>query len=302
MELRQLRYFCELATQLSFTRAAAKLHVSQPPLSFQIAQLEAELGARLFERSSRSVLLSEAGKAFLPHAQAVLARLEEGRSHVQRVASGAQGRVQLGLAGSHFLGPFPAFMAQFRRNWPEVELVLVEMQPAEQLQALRDGRLDACISRTAVSDALISSALLWRDAVLVALPADHRLAGYAAVRLAQLSKEEFVFLRLDSSRFAQRLFDACVQSGFTPRISQQVVEVPAVLSLVAAGFGVSLVPASLASLRTQGVHLSQLHAAEGQVAVNGDVHMVWRSGGVSAAALLLRQQLLVWAEDASNAH
>ena len=122
MELRQLRYFTVLADELSFTRAAQRLHVSQPPLSFQIASLETELGARLFDRTSRSVALSEAGKAFLPHAQAVLARLEEARSHVTRVASGLQGRVQVGLAGSHFLGPFPQFIQQFRLQRPGLEV------------------------------------------------------------------------------------------------------------------------------------------------------------------------------------
>ena len=111
MELRQIKYFVAVSDELSFTRAAQKLHVSQPPLSFQIASLETELGARLFDRTSRSVQLSEAGKAFLPHAQAVLARLDEAARHVQRVAAGLDGRVQVGLAGSHFFGPFPKFIA-----------------------------------------------------------------------------------------------------------------------------------------------------------------------------------------------
>lgn len=307
MELRQLRYFTVLADELSFTRAARRLHVSQPPLSFQIASLEAELGVRLFERTSRSVLLSEAGKAFLPHAQAVLARLDEARSHVARVASGLQGRVQVGLAGSHFLGHFPRFMQQFRLQRPAVEVVLHEMKPADHLQALRDGRLDLSVSRNLLNDTQISAALLWRDPVVVALPAGHRLARRSKLSLADLRDEDFVFLRLDSSPFAARLFEACVQAGFTPRIAQQVVEVPAALNLVAAGLGVALVPASLAQLRSDAVGICRLGptpqaAAKGARAsragvpgINADVYVLWRTDDAAPAMAEFKKKLLDWA-------
>ncbi len=295
MELRQLRYFCMLAAELSFTQAAAKLHVSQPPLSFQIAQLEKELGVRLFERTSRSVQLNDAGRAFLPHAQAVLAQLEQGREHVQRVAAGLEGRVVVGLAGSHFLGPFPQFIAQFRATSPHVELVLQEMQPSQQLQTLRAGRLDLCIGRTPVDDGQLSSALLWHDPVMVAMPATHRLAGSASLLLSELRHEEFIFLKLESSQFAQRLLDACVQSGFAPRITQSVVEVPAALNLVAAGLGVALVPASLACLRTQAVHMCPVRPARDEPLVDGDVHMVWRSAEGNRAVAQFRLLLQTWA-------
>lgn len=302
MELRQIRYFTVLAAELSFTRAAQKLHVSQPPLSFQIASLETELGARLFNRTSRSVALSEAGKAFLPHAQAVLARLEEARSHIQRVASGRQGRVQIGLAGSHFLGPFPKFIRQFRQQCPGVEVALHEMTPAEHLQALRDGRLDLCVARNPPNDMQLSSALLWRDPVVVALPPAHRLAGRSRLRLVELKDEDFVFLRLDSSPFATRLLEACVQAGFAPRIAQQVVEVPAALNLVAAGLGLALVPASLAQLRADAVHmcaLSQPQSLQGKL--NGDVYVVWRSADAVPAVAQFKDQLLAWAHSAAEA-
>ena len=177
MELRQIRYFTVLADELSFTRAARRLHISQPPLSFQIASLEVELGARLFDRTSRSVALSAAGQAFLPHAQAVLARLDEARSHVTRVANGLEGRVKVGLAGSHFLGPFPQFIQQFRLQRPDVDVALNEMKPSDHLQALRDGQLDLCVSRNPLNDGQISAALLWRDPVVVAC---RRVTGWQA--------------------------------------------------------------------------------------------------------------------------
>lgn len=291
MELRQLRYFTVLADELNFTRAARRLHVSQPPLSFQIASLESELGARLFDRTSRSVVLSEAGKAFLPHAQAVLARLEEARSHVTRVASGLLGRVQVGLAGSHFLGPFPQFIQQFRQQRPGLEVALHEMKPSDHLQALRDGRLDVCVSRNPLNDGTISAALLWRDPVVVALPPSHRMTQQPLLALTDLRDEDFVFLRLESSPFATRLFDACVQAGFAPRIVQQVVEVPAALNLVAAGLGVALVPASMAQLRADAVGICPLTPT----LVNGDVYVLWRTGDAAPAVAAFRSQLVGWA-------
>lgn len=291
MELRQLRYFTVLADELSFTRAARRLHLSQPPLSFQIASLETELGARLFDRTSRSVALSEAGKAFLPHAQAVLARLEEARSHVTRVASGLQGRVQVGLAGSHFLGPFPQFIQKFRLQRPGLEVALHEMKPSDHLQALRDGRLDVCVSRNPLNDGTISAALLWRDPVVVALPPSHRLTHQPRLALTDLRDEDFVFLRLDSSPFATRLFDACVKAGFAPRIVQQVVEVPAALNLVAAGLGVALVPASMAQLRADAVGICPLAPTP----LNGDVYVLWRTADGAPAVAAFRSQLVDWA-------
>lgn len=301
MELRQLRYFTVLAAELSFTRAARKLHVSQPPLSFQIASLETELGARLFNRTSRSVVLSEEGKAFLPHAQAVLARLDEARSHVQRVAAGLQGRVQVGLAGSHFLGPFPKFIQQFRLQRPAVEVALKEMTPSDHLQALRDGRLDLCVSRNPVnaggSDVYISAALLWRDPVVVALPPGHRLAGRVRLGLAELRGEDFVFLRMGSSPFATRVFEACVQAGFAPHITQQVVEIPAALNLVAAGLGVALVPASLALLRNDALCICNLNVPKnsGTSRLDGDVYVLWRTDDTAPAVSEFRKQLVDWA-------
>ena len=318
MELRQLRYFTVLAAELSFTRAAHKLHVSQTPLSFQIANLEAELGARLFNRTSRRVALSEEGKAFLPHALAVLARLEEARSHVHRVAAGLQGRVQVGLAGSHFWGPFPKFIQQFRLQRPAVEVALKEMTPSYHLQALRDGRLDLCVSRNPLdaaikgkindagsnsvnglgSDVQISAALLWRDPVVIALPSGHRLAGRNGLRLVDLKDEDFVSLRVGSSPFAARVFEACVQAGFAPRITQQVVELTAALNLVAAGLGVALVPASLAQQRNDALCICSLSAAQDKkkFKLDGDVYALWRTDDAAPAVTEFRKQLVDWAQ------
>lgn len=295
MELRQLRYFSVLATELSFTRAASKLHVSQPPLSYQIANLEKELGARLFNRTSRNVELSAAGKALLPHALAVLQRIQEAREHVGRVGLGVEGRVTVGLAGSHFLGPLPQFIKQFRERRPGLEVVLLEMRPADHVQALRAGQLDLSVSRSAPADGQLTASLLWRDPVVVAVPLGHRLATRGRIRLAELKAEDFVFLRLDSSAFAQRVFDACVAEGFAPSIVQQVVEIPAALNLVAAGLGVSLVPASLARLRRDAVVACELDQKLQASGLSGDVYLLCRSGEQPAAVHEFAEALREWA-------
>ncbi len=322
MELRQLRYFNALASDLSFTRAAKSLNVSQPPLSLQIAQLEDELGARLFDRTSRSVALTDAGRAMVPHAKAILARIEEARGHVARVASGLEGRVQIGLAGSHFLGPFPKFISAFQQMRPKVEIALHEMKPADHLHALRDDRLDICLSRTPAQDAQVSAALLWRDPVVAALPPGHRLGKRNRISLADLRNEDFVFLQHQSSAFAKRLYDACLREGFTPRIVQQVVEIPAALNLVAAGLGVTLAPASLALLRKDAIQLctltqSQISISPEQAKVasegdgqgaaarntdageqlNGDVYVLWHSKDDNPAVAEFRKSLLTWAHE-----
>lgn len=292
MDLRQLRYFIAVATELSFTKAAARLHVSQPPLSQQIASLEDALGARLFERSSRHVRLTEAGKALLHHAQAVMARLDDARLQVKRIAQGLEGRVRIGLTGSHFLGPFPDFIMQFRSLRPGVEVLLNEMTPAAQLAALRDGQLDLSFERGPLDDPELACDLLWKDSAVVVLPPGHALARRKQLRLKDLRQEDFVFLRRDSSKFVDRLHEACVADGYVPRIVQQVVEVPAVLNLVAAGLGVSVVPGSLARLRGDALAICTL--AGSRQRVPADVYLVRRKDLQSPAALAFSNALRAW--------
>ena len=292
MEMRQLRYFTVLAQELSFTRAAHKLHVSQPPLSFQIASLEEELGTRLFDRTSRSVQLSAAGAAFLPHARAVLERLEQARTQVRQVAQGFEGSVHMGLAGSHFFGPLPHFIAAFRQSRPKVDMVLHEMMPTDHLQALHDGTVDISLMRSPSEHPGLQAQLLWRDPVVAALPLGHRLAGRKRIELADLQDDAFVMLRPGSSVYAQKVFDACVAAGFVHRVMQQVIEAPAMVNLVAAGLGVALVPASMARMHKDGVALCPLSGRK----LHGDVHALRRVGAAQPAVLECLQALNGWAQ------
>lgn len=244
MELRQLRYFIVLAEELNFTRAAERLHISQPPLSAQIAQLEAELGVKLFHRTSRKVSLTDAGTVFLRDVRIVQSRLREASERVKHVHSGLAGRIEIGLSGSHFLGPLPRFIATLATSHPDITVVLNEMAPNDQLEALREQRIDISISRQSIEDDLLRSRLLWPDPLLAALPCGHPLALRAKLTLAALAQERFIMLRRETSHFAEQVFQACAARGFTPNVVHSVAEVPAQLNLVAAGLGIALVPTS----------------------------------------------------------
>ena len=244
MELRQLRYFTVLAEELNFTRAAARLHMSQPPLSAQIAQLEDELGVALFLRDSRRVQLTDAGATFLRDVRRIQDRLKEATQRVRTVHAGLAGRLEIGLSGSHFLGPLPGIIRSLAELHPDIDVVLNEMAPNDQIEALRESRIDLSISRQPVEDELLCSQPLWPDPLVVALPPGHALARRKQLTLDALARERFVMLRRETSLFAEQLLQACAAAGFTPDVAQTVSEVPAQLSLIAAGLGVGLVPAS----------------------------------------------------------
>jgi len=272
MEIRQLRYFSVLAEELNFTRAAARLHMSQPPLSMQIAQLERELGVRLFDRGSRSVALTEAGQAFLNDTRTLLSRLKDATVRARAVDQGQAGRIEVGLSGSHFLGPVPALIARYTQTHPQVQVLLNEMNPAAQIEALRERRIDVSISRSAIDDDELCSRPLWPDPLVVALPASHPLAARKRLALDRLAGEPFVMLRGETSAFAVRLQDLCLRAGIRPHVVQTVAEVPAQLALVAAGLGVALVPRSTALRFQPAVHIGRLPAD----AAAGGVYAVTR--------------------------
>lgn len=244
MEIRQLKYFLVLAEELNFTRAAGRLNISQPPLSVQISQLEEEIGVQLFERTSRKVELTEAGRIFQKKILDTFGHLNDAVARAQAVEQGLAGHIDIGLSGSHFQGPLPERIHSYTQRFPEIDIVLHEMQPAMQLETLRRGRLDVSISRAKVNDDTLFSTLLWRDPVVVAMPAAGSGARSETISMADLSQERFVMLKPESSLFAQRIHSACLTAGYSPRIVQQVVEIPAQLRLVAAGLGIALVPTS----------------------------------------------------------
>ncbi len=195
MELRHLRSFVTLAEELHFGRAAERLGMAQPPLSLQIQSLEAGLGVRLFERSRRHVALTEAGRLFLPEAQATLEQAERARRIAQQAARGEVGQLFIGFTGSApFNAAMPAIISRFRRAWPGLHMVLRELSTTDQLAALAEGSLDIGFVRPGQPQetAGVETRLVLDEPLVVALPEQHPLAGRDSLAMADLAGESFI--------------------------------------------------------------------------------------------------------------
>lgn len=263
MELRQLRYFVAVAEELHFRRAAARLHVSQPPLSQQIARLEAELGCRLLARTRRRVELTPAGRAFLSDARAMLSELEVAVATAQRIATGQAGVLRIGFVGSALLSILPAIVQDFRRVRPEVEIELRERSTVAQLQGLLSGVLDVGLVRPPIeSDPALRTEVVLRERTVAALPAAHPLTRFQRVSLKRLAGEPLVlFPRDQAPGFHDLLMQQLATTGTAPTVIQYAPEMLTIIGLVAAGIGVSPVPASLGRLGLDGVTYRPLSGA-----------------------------------------
>lgn len=272
VELRHLRYFVAVAEELSFTAAATRLGVSQPPLSTQIQDLEYELKTQLFVRNKRRVELTAAGVAFRNYAGAILAQVDEAVEKTYAIGRGQVGELDLATTGSVLLGPLAGLIARFQAGMPHVLVRIQEMPPLEQELALHARKIDISFLRGPTGDPALVTELAWPEKVGLALPQSHPLAGNGEIALADLRDEKFVFLRLKDSRFARYLRDCCVEAGFAPNISQQVVESHSLLSLVAAGLGIALVPEAVRELARPGIIYRRLV----EPAPVADVMMLYR--------------------------
>lgn len=267
MELRQLRYFMAIAQEGNFSRAAERLHVSQPPLSTQIKNLEEELGVRLLERSNRGVSLTAAGAVFFEEAAAVLARLELAKDKAVRAARGDIGTVSIGFVSIADYSILPSTLKRFRASFPLVEVELHELTTDVQIRELRAGRLDVGIGLAPVDEPDLEFESVQREELLLALPSGHPAArGSGAVDLRALSKASFI---VPPREIAPGLYDLtisqCRSSGFIPRITQQARQMQTVIGLVSCGMGVALVPSSVRNLKRTGVQYRALLAKAGVV-------------------------------------
>lgn len=253
MELRHLRYFVAVAESRSFTAAASRLGISQPPLSQQIKDLEIELDTPLFERTSRNVGLTAAGASFFDQARAILAQAESAVRQARTIGSGHVGLISIGTTGSVLLGPLAELIAVFTKEHPGVVVRIDEMGPSEQQTALLAHRIDISFLRRPRHEPDLITEVAWHENVGITLPEAHPLAELREVPLSALRDESLVFLRLRDSRFARYLHDCCIEAGFMPRISHEVVESYSLTSLVAAGLGVALVPECVKRLSRPGI-------------------------------------------------
>ncbi len=263
VSLRQLRYFVAVAEELHFGRAAARLHVTQPPLSKQIQLLERRIGVRLLDRNRRRVLLTPEGEQFLGEARAVLERLERGVERVRLMAAGERGELRLGFVGSSAVDLVPALTRRFHEAHPRVRLTLREMTTVDALDALAADELDAALVREPPERAGIVTRVIRDEPFVVALPEGHPLASRKSLRLSELGGIPLVLHPRElSPKFADHLLALCSAAGFTPHVAQEAVHLHTHLSLVAAGVGASLLPRVVEGLPWPGVRLVPLGEAD----------------------------------------
>lgn len=246
MELRHLRYFLAVAEELNFRRAAERLNISQPPLSMQIAQLERELGARLFDRSSQRVTLTMAGRIFLGHARDILAHVKDAARDVRLVADGEVGEIRIGYTqSSEFLHVLPAAINEFRQRYPKTSFTLDQMRSAEQLAAITEQRIDIGIFRLPEGDHGRGVELIpfYEDPPVLAVRAGSPLAEGADVAMRDLQDQMFISTPTSAaSGLRDVLMKLCRNAGYLPHIVQEASEVPTILGLAAAGIGIAVVP------------------------------------------------------------
>lgn len=277
MELRQLRYFIAVAEERSFSRAAARLHISQPPLSTQIMTLEKELATRLFERSNRGVSLTAAGAVFYEEMRAVLVRLEHGKTRTRQAGQGHVGTLSIGFVSIADYGILPPALKEFRGRFPAVEVQLHELTTDLQIREMRAGRLDLGVALGPLQEPDLVFEPLLQEELVLAAPIGHRLTKLkGAVDLPAFSKEDFIVPPRD---VAPGLYDLiisrCSSSGFVPRITQHARQMQTVVSLVAAGMGVALVPSSVQNLKRAGVHYRRIRGAGAAIEIG-----ILRSPGI----------------------
>ena len=289
MDLRQLRYLLATAEELNFTRAAARCNVSQPPLSRAIAQLEEEVGARLFMRDSHNVVLTKAGESLVDDARRILDMVDRGMERARRVATGLKGTVSIGFGGTPAYWLWPMLIRAFRASVPDVEIRFVSMPVLRQIEALRENWIDVGIVRLPVHDEMLQTMLLHRESLIVALPAaagDDEADAQRPIGMAALSGRKFVtYSPSRGFNYNADLRALCRLAGFEPEIVQEGMTTEAVLGMVACGEGVAVLPADAMRLHIQDVVFRPLDVAgipESLASV--EFALAWNPASLSPAA------------------
>ena len=258
MELRHLRYFVAVADERSFSRAAEKLGIAQPPLSQQIQSLEKELGdVILFDRKKRPLQLTSAGQAFLEASRSTIANLEQSIQRTQRIHLEELNCLTIGFTSSIANGVLPNILRTFRQHYPEIKLILWEENSAFQIERLRDHQTDVVFvyqnhDLTTAND--LTMMPLSQEMLVVVLPQNHPLAVQSQISLTDLANEEFIMPRtLVVSALPEQIADLCKEAGFKPNVVQEATFMVTILGLVAGEVGISILPSSVQNLQRQGV-------------------------------------------------
>lgn len=256
MDLRHLRYFVAVAEERHFTRAAERLGIKQPPLSLTIRQLEQELGTLLLHRLTRGVELTEAGAVLLDSALRILDQVERTKADVQSRARGETGHIHVGFAGATYFQPrVPELILAYREFYPKVLLSPVQSNTPHLIEALRTGSVDVAFVRPPFGDGEgIAVEPLVEEPMCIVLPSTHALAESARLPLAALAQESLIlFPRAIGPGLYDSIIASCQRAGFSPTLGQEAPQLPSIVYLVAAGFGVSIVPQSIEQIRANGI-------------------------------------------------
>jgi DNA-binding transcriptional LysR family regulator len=272
MELRHLRYFVGVAEELHFGRAAARLGISQPPLSQQIMALEGELGVQLFDRTSRNVLLTDAGKLFLREARATLAQAERAMVVARRAARGELGELTIGFnASAPFVPAVAKAIHDYRIAWPDVHLTLSELPEPEMRAALAEHSIEIGFLRSFRQPEFVSgieARLLLREGLVVAMRPDHALAAKETVALQDLHRQSMIFYQRGlTGGFTEHLQQLMRRAEVEPIVAQEVREVSTLFGLVAAGVGITVVARSLRALQAVNLVYRDFDVAEANTAL-----------------------------------
>jgi DNA-binding transcriptional LysR family regulator len=287
MELRHLQYFLAVAETQHFGHAAERLHMAQSPLSQAIRQLENHVGARLFDRTTRRVELTAAGESLLRDARRIVDAVEAARTRVGLVANGSTGMLRVGCTGLAAFHHLPRLARIAARELPELELRFRPdlLTPAQEA-ALDEDRIDLAVLRPPLRSAGLSARLISRERLVAAVGAEHHLAAAPTIALADLRDEDFVAYSAPGSVVNAVVTQACLSAGFLPRRTHEAPEVAIILTQVAAGLGVAVLPESVVALHVDGVRF---------VPVADDVHvdlaLAWRTHDDSPALARLLQAL-----------
>ena len=280
MELRHLRCFLAVAEERHFGRAAQRLSMTQPPLSLSIQQLEASLGVALFVRNSRGVSLTPAGEALVSPARALLDGAAAAAREAREVAQGVAGRLQVGFAGTVLYRGLPPILRAFAADHPRLRLTLRELSSSDQLIELQHGRLDAGFVHTTRVPAGFSQVLVSRQPFVACLPAGHPLAEADTLPVARLAGHPYVAIaRAVSPDYHDRLLALCADHGFAPDVRVELRHWLSVVSVVAQGLGVALVPAALAQAGLPGAVFRPV----AEPTPPYETHCLWKSGREQAA-------------------
>lgn len=263
MELRHLKAFVIVAEELNFRRAAARLHMSQPPLSQQIKRLEAEVGVRLLQRTTRQVALTAAGEAFLHEARKTLKSAREAPRVARQAAAGQIGELRLGFSGPTSYEVLLLIVRKFRERYPQVRFDIISpLFGGELVEKLNRQEVDAGLLRLPISATGLQLRELMSHPLAAVLPAEHELADREQIHLSELSEERFVCYPTDrGSVVNQVVLAACLQHGFSPNFAQEAPDTHTIMSLVGAGAGIGLVPLSAGHLEVPGVVVAQVFDA-----------------------------------------